>query len=537
MTIALVVVCFLVITPIGREVPAPLETFLLYPNYREMMFSDESQVARVAIDVNPPAYTNRTRLHVVLELMDSGWKVLSTLRLSPPPDGSMVASMEMGGLPLGRYRLEGFLEGPGNKRIFTQSSYSIVKLSSERRASMKAWIDSDNIIHMDGRPRFVIGLYDTTRDSLWPDYYAPRLKAIATAPINLMINYFLSDGRADVIYPHTEAMKPLGIFYLATVNAFSPEMRAYPRWAQAETLGPNQLITQYSKALAGDSRVVGYYTCDECPSESQPRAFHRYGLIKQYDPDSITFAVENYPNEFQFWRDTVDALGVDPYVIVTLYPESFVGDITRKATGAVHGARPVWTVIQFFWLSRLSHFPTEQELHDMSWMAITEGARGVFYWSYGLRGLDWGKRAPVLREQRYDELVHITQEIRALEPVLLAPDSPVLSENSAAGTVITKEKAPGSGSRYVFLTIIAATVSRRALPCGNEPRRFLSAARTVCCRLTGTGLASRTVTRLIRLTSTRSKAETDFAARRVFYPRLFDGQQRLMEPMLRRSGG
>ena len=27
---------------------------------------------------------------------------------------------------------------------------------------MKAWIDPDNIIHMGGRPRFVIGLYDTT---------------------------------------------------------------------------------------------------------------------------------------------------------------------------------------------------------------------------------------------------------------------------------------------------------------------------------------------------------------------------------------
>ena len=60
----------------------------------------------------------------------------------------------------------------------------------------------------------------------------------------------------------------------------------------------------------------------------------------------------------------------------------------------------------------------------MSWMAITEGARGVFYWSYGLRGLDWGKRDPVLRQQRYDELVNVTKGISALEPVLLAPDSP-----------------------------------------------------------------------------------------------------------------
>jgi len=433
-----------------RELPAPLETFLLYPNYRGMMFSDQSQVARVAIDVRAPADTTVAQLHVVLEVMDPGGKVLSTHRLSPPADGSTVATIDMGSLAPGRYRLQGYLEGPGNKRIFTQSPYTIVKVSLETRASMKAWIDSDNIIHMGGQPRFVIGLYDTTGYALAPDYYTPRLKAIAKAPINLMINYFLGNGRADIIYAYTEAMEPLGIFYLATVNALFPENRWYPKWARDGNIGPDQVIAQYSKALAGDSRVVGYYTCDECASERQPEIFHQYGLIKENDPASITFAVENYPGEFQFWRDTVDVLGVDPYPLGSRFPESVVGDWTRKVVAAVHGARPVWTVIQFFWQNWLSHFPTEQELHDMSWMAITEGASGVFYWSYGRRGLDWGKEGPVVRQQRYDELVNVTRGISALEPVLLAPDSPVLSANSASGIVITKEKDLKDGSRYLI---------------------------------------------------------------------------------------
>ena len=86
----------------------------------------------------------------------------------------------------------------------------------------------------------------------------------------------------------------------------------------------------------------------------------------------------------------------------------------------------------------------------MSWMAITEGARGVFYWSYGLRGLDWGKGGPVLRQQRYDELVNVTKGISALEPMLIASDSPVLSANSATGTIITKEKNLNDGNRYLI---------------------------------------------------------------------------------------
>ena len=151
-----------------RELPPPLETYLLYPNYRGMMFSDQSQVARVAIDVKPPADTTMAQLHVVLEVTDSAGKVLSTNRLSPPANGSTVATIDMGSLPPGQYRLQGYLEGPGDKRIFTQSPYTIAKVSSETRAKMKAWIDADNIIHMGGRPRFVIGLYDTTGFGLRP---------------------------------------------------------------------------------------------------------------------------------------------------------------------------------------------------------------------------------------------------------------------------------------------------------------------------------------------------------------------------------
>ncbi len=435
---------------LSREVPAPLQTFLLYPNYRGMMFSDQSYLAQLSIEVNPPAGMTMSQLHVVLEVSDAAGRVLLTNRVSLPANGSAIATLDMHDLPLGRYRLLGYLAGPGDKRIFTPSSYTIVKVSSAEQTSMKSWIDSDNVIHMGGRPRFVIGLYDTTGASLQPDYYSARLHDIAKAPINLIINYFLSTGDTDVIDAYTEAMAPFGIFYLDTVSAFFPEMRAYPSSARAQHLDADELIARHAKALQGNSRVVGYYACDECASEVQPRTFHQYALIKQNDRASITYAVENYPNEFQFWRDTVDVLGVDPYVLGTRQQESYVGDITRSVVAAVHNARPVWTVIQFFWLSPLSHFPTEQELHDMSWMAITEGARGVFYWSYGLRGLDWGKRDPVLRQQRYDELVDVTRGISALEPVLLAPDSPVLSADSAAGTVITKEKDLREGNRYVI---------------------------------------------------------------------------------------
>jgi hypothetical protein len=433
---------------VRQETAAPLRTFLMYPNYRGLMFSDQSQVARIAVEIAPPPDTPMSKLKVVIEVRDSGGKLLSSHPFSPPAGGSFVATIDMASLPLGSYHLQGTLESPGGKQLFAQSPYTVVKVSKDVRATMKAWIDPDNIIHIGGKPRFVIGIYDTTGYSLLSKTYEPRLTKIAKAPINLIINYFLANGRSEGIYAYTHALAGFGISYLATVNAFFEDSRAYPRWARG-SVGPDALISRYCDALAGDRGTIGYYTCDECTTDKQPRTFHQYNLIKQHDPGSVTFAVIN-PTQIQYWRDSVDVLGVDPYPIGLPQPMSIVGDTTKEAEEAVDNSRPVWTVIQFFKRFSASRFPTQRDLHDMSWTAIAEGAEGVLYWSYGLRGLHWGRRDPALWQQRYDALVNVTKEIKSLEPALIDKDRPVLASNSAAGTVITKQKAPPGGARYVI---------------------------------------------------------------------------------------
>ena len=85
----------------------------------------------------------------------------------------------------------------------------------------------------------------------------------------------------------------------------------------------------------------------------------------------------------------------------------------------------------------------------MSWMAIVEGATGLFYWEYGIRGLA-SVKDPVEHAALYQELIDVTTEIKSLEPVLLSPDATVITANSAAGTVFTKTKVGSDGSRYLF---------------------------------------------------------------------------------------
>jgi hypothetical protein len=125
-----------------------------------------------------------------------------------------------------------------------------------------------------------------------------------------------------------------------------------------------------------------------------------------------------------------------------------VGDWTRMAVQAVHASRPVWTVIQFYQATAIASWPTEQQLHDMSWMAIAEGASGVFYWSHGMRALGW-VRDPAEKAALLGSLVRVTKEIKDLEPVLLRPDTQVLTAKPSQD-IVTREKSGADGARYVI---------------------------------------------------------------------------------------
>lgn len=426
-----------------QEIPPPLRMFLLYPNYRGLMFSDQGQAASFDLTVYPPGGAPLGSVQVELEAIDQNGSVVASESYVPAMQ-EFTATLDMSGLPDGTYQVTGAVLDSSGNVIFTQSPYSIVKLDASARATMKAWVDPGNVAHfLDGDGHFVLGMYDTTDYSNNPGYYAPDLSAIAQAPINMMINYYMTLAPPSAVEAYATEMKQYGMVFLPTVSGFYSGNPNYP--SNLATLfgaaNQDQLISDYAATLAFDPNIVGYYVQDEPTLAVEPQTFHQYSLIKANDGGGLDYAVLSQPFNSSSWKDTVDVMGVDPYPLAFTANNDLaeVGDWTRTAVQAVHGTRPVWTVIQFFQQTSESAWPTKQQLHDMSWMAIVEGATGLFYWEYGLRGL-YSVKDPVQHQALYQELIDVTSQIKSLEPVLLMPDVPVLTANSAAGTVITKSR-------------------------------------------------------------------------------------------------
>jgi hypothetical protein len=438
---------------VQQEIPPGLETFLLYPNYRGLMFSDQSQAASVDLLVTPPTGTSLDELRVELDAVDANGNTVASQTFTPAT-AEFTGTLDLTSLPLGSYQVAGKLEDTAGNVLMTQTPYTVVKLDASLRSGMKAWIDPANLAHfIDGNPHFVLGIYDTTGFSYAPASYVKELTAIAHAPINMIINYYITNAPTTAITAYTTAMKNFGMTFLPTVNDFYTGNKNFPT-ALAKEFGTDdqdQLTSDYAAALSSDPGVVGYYVQDEPPITAQPETFHQYSLLKGGDPSGFSVAAIDHPRDLWAWKDTMDVIGVDPYPLVLASGNDIaeVADWTRAAYQAGHGARPVWTVIQFFQLTVAGAWPTQQQLHDMSWMAIVEGATGLFYWSYGVRAL-YDVKDPAEKAALYQELINVTTEIKSLEPVLLSPDALVITDNSAAGTVFTKTKVGADGSRYLF---------------------------------------------------------------------------------------
>jgi hypothetical protein len=431
----------------------PLDVYLLYPNFRGMLFDDRPQTVRVAVGV--AVRGGRVRL----SLVDEGSGQARAAR-EYDAAASFTAELDAGALAPGRYLLRSELLGAGGAASARYADYRIVKLPAKARERMNAWYDERNVLHAGGKPTFVLGLYTTSGYSTTRSSYAGGHDGwgndrIAEAPMNLLINYHLGRAPIPALGVYLDDLQARGIRYLQTVNFYHRKDGQYREIDYpAAKQGEDELNQWVARTLGAHPGLAGFYVMDEQSADMVPVVFRQYRALAAAAPGSVTYGVLGDGKESQapLWRDAMDVMGLDPYPILKPAGQNdlaMVGEWTRLGQDAVKRSRPVWMVLQYFPVTAEGGWPSEADLRAMSWMAIIEGARGLLYWSFGEKGLAWVKE-PRQREQRWAELVRVTKEIKALEPVLLAPDAALVSRESSGGVVRTLGKSMPDGARYLF---------------------------------------------------------------------------------------
>jgi hypothetical protein len=431
-----------------------LDVFLLYPNFRGMLFDDRSQTIRLAVRAGSEA-TGARRVRVSL-VDEANGTVVRQRELPAAP--SLVAEIDASGLAASRFVVRTELVGEGATR--RGAEYRVVRVSAGARKRFNAWYDERNVTHLDGKPAFILGLYNTSGYSGSRQSYARGSDGwgndrIAEAPINMLINYHLGRAPIDALRVYMDDLHAHGIHYLQTVNFY---YRTDPQWKEIEYPaakdGEEALNQWVAKTLGAHRALAGFYTADERSADAIPGVFAQRRALAEAAPGTVTYAVlgDGWESQAPLWRDAVDVLGLDPYPITHARGRNDLAQVaawTRLGREAVMASRPLWMVLQFFPLTSEGGWPSYDDLETMSWMAIVEGAQGLIYWSFGERGLAWVKD-PRERKAHWDDLVRVTKGIKALEPVLLAPDHEVVRAVSGDGAVRTLGKRTADGSRYLF---------------------------------------------------------------------------------------
>jgi len=483
-----------------RQNTLPVEAFMHHPNYRGTLFNapaNQDLVFRVTVKhsgalANPASYQVVSRItpeagtsaietlsHPLTLDTDAatGEKYIRVVANRPGSGGTRPIS------DVGSYLVTFELDdanGPVSGLQFPP--YRVNKVNKNLADGVISF-NEKNQVTIDGAPRFVLGVYDSGipyssspagwESTLWDSAGDRRMNGLK---INMYLNYHFGDAPADAMNALMDNLKSHGVRYLQTGNCFSN----FPASShvgdgdgfEIDAKTPAYIVGTNGSADSPDGtgiapRAGGYYVADECAANLVTEVFNQYkhGLnypdtgLQTLDPDSITFGALFGDQDLVLWRDAIDVLSTDPYPLYGAepsggYPHIKVANWTALTRTAVQGARPFFTVLQFFKFDagrRQGRWPTLQEMRNHAYMAITEGAQGLFWWSLGENGLASACRSAGWCAERttyMNNLKNLVSELSGMENVLLADDTPqYLTSTNAA--IRTKVKFVG-GTGYVI---------------------------------------------------------------------------------------
>jgi Bacterial Ig-like domain (group 2) len=488
-----------------EQLPPPVSSFLLYPNYKGILWGNGPQTIRMEIEVPQPSGMNVTET-----LETSTGETLSTSTI--PAATAQEIDFDATSLVTGSYLIQTALTNSGGQTIATYPAYRVVKVSPTLQSTLVNYIDTDNFLVRNGTKRFVWGVYDRWSSNRCSQcvftnetgyLQIPGFNGLTTVGsyadtvLNAEMNINPFSGvdivpPNDQLTPWLQAVDSVGVGHLQIVNNWVQGMPYYPIWAMGMT---NQQAWQaVAPFMNGKPGGLGFYTYDEPDTYLIPIVFDQYQSLSS--PGTVEFGTLSSAHSTYRWRDMSDVLSSDPYPVgtvpaldetaegATLSPPMMRTSIwTRATVQQVYASRPVWMVLQLYVLN--GQFPTYTQMKTQAYKAIINGANGILWWGFvSEKGIEY-QWYVLGNQQPYFDFKQISQEVMGLEPFLILPSQPQLvssiSDNRIEYTV--KENSSqivivASNSSDQSIGNITFTLSPSVIG-GASPVTVYSEARTV----------------------------------------------------------
>ena len=336
------------------------------------------------------------------------------------------ATVEALSLPLGESKVTfELLDGKG--KVVATKSLTFTRTSKPETKGVR--IDARGITRIDGKPFFPLGMFMHSIDRSTADRYSK-------GPFNCCMPYS-APTKADMDYAHAKGLK-----VLYALNA------CYAGLAWATDRGITNeatevaYITRHVNEFKDHPALLAWYINDELGLDWLKRLTMHRDLFERLDPTHPTWVAHYMVEDIRSHLPSFDVIGSDPYPICQTGdpPISQVMEHTRITRKGVFGARAMWQIPQAFdWGGYrekdkdMTRPPTFDEMRNMAWQFIAEGANGLIFYSYS----SWEKmkwRTPP--EQMWEHVCLIGAEVKDKFPVFLsdepAPTVSLITKDASA---------------------------------------------------------------------------------------------------------
>lgn len=292
-----------------------------------------------------------------------------------------------------------------------------------------------------GKPFFPIGVYGGSGD----------MAMLRRIGVNTLMLYGAPEK--DVF----DAAETNGLMVIAGINHVFAGTRHAPRGVRSDA-DEVAWLEKYVGKVRSHPALLAWYALDELPLTMLPRLASRRDLLAGLDPDHPVWICMNHPCKTRSYLPALDIAGADPYP-VQHRPIAMAADWTRSSVRGVGGRRGVWMVPQIFNWSSYNRtdgrVPTREEIRNMTWQCIVEGATGIIYFEW--RDLRKNGKDTTF-EGRLSDFASVTEEVSAFTPFLLSDDEPA----EVAGTTaeVCARLFTAGGSRR--LVVVNATREQRS---------------------------------------------------------------------------
>lgn len=391
----------------GRTLPvAQLAEFSIFKS-----FYHDDAVVRYQVNVQPrhlSAYHIDAHLHA-----DGASQPLAVKNLATLKNAKGEIRFDTKTLPTGQYIIDVTVRDRQASQTLSKSLRFAQLVDRSLKTRLTTVRAGDNMLLINGKPFFPIGLYEAPGTELY-------LKNLADAGFNLCHSPGASGQAFKALLDRAQSMDMKMWISVNGLLDFSQDVEA-----------KRKQLTDLVINIGSHPGLLCWESMDEpvWGSQNADAYYEGYSFLRALDqqhPIWTNHAPRNTIAELANWNRATDIGGVDIYPVPEPQSQSdlpnktisVVGDECDKNISAVNGEKPVFMVLQGFGWGELSKrrgqeanviMPTFQQSRFMAYQAIAHGANGILY---------WGTHYTQKPSRFWSELRSLVSELGALQDVL-----------------------------------------------------------------------------------------------------------------------